>query len=264
MTSEVVEATKKVDVIVLCGGYATRMGPQYASTPKALLPLSNIPLLSYTSKSLDLEGVERIIISTNERFESQFRNWIEQERKSGFAKRLELVADPTNNNETKLGAVRGMAYAKEKAKVERDLLVVLGDNYFDYFDFDLMGALREMQRHNGPSIIAYDIGALDEAKRLGVVEVSRDGTIASFEEKPQNPKSTLISTGISFYPKQWLGAIDDYTKSSQNPDNIGNLIKYLSQRTKVHVIIKRGLWVDIGTPEAYKNLQELLEGEKRD
>ena len=242
-----------MEAIVLCGGFAKRLEPLGEFVPKALLTLNGRPLVDYIVSNLGkIEDVNRIIISTNQKFEDQFNYWIELKRNSGFKKKLELVVEPTQDNDSKLGAVKGMAYAKRKAKVNEDLLVILGDNFYT---FNLRHILKGMQRHKEPSIVAYDIGSKEGASRFGVVKVDSKGIVEEFEEKPEKPKSSLVSTGIYFYPSASLGMLDEYVRSAGKADDIGHFIGWLSKKTQVRAIVpKSGEWFDIGTLDGYRQI----------
>lgn len=242
-----------MEAIVLCGGFGKRLEPVTIFTPKALLTLNGRPLVDYIVNDLGkIEDVNRIILSTNKKFEDQFNYWIELKRKSGFEKEIELVVEPTQSDDSKLGAVKGMVYAKRKAKVNGDLLVILGDNFYT---FNLRQILKGMMRHKEPSIVAYYIGSMEGASKFGVVKVDSKGIVQEFEEKPARPKSSLVSTGIYFYPRESLGMLDEYVRSSGKADDIGNFIKWLSKRTQVHAIVpKSGEWFDIGSLDGYNEL----------
>ncbi len=101
-----------------------------------------------------------------------------------------------------------------------------------------------------------------------MVRLAKDGTIKEFEEKPEKPKSTLISTGIYFMPVQYLGKVKEYTSSVENADDIGNFIKWLNAETRVRAIVPAsGEWFDIGTLDGYREIfmkQNGLDKKKRD
>ena len=61
-------------VIILAGGFAKRMWPLTKTTPKQLLPINNIPMLQYTlNKIVDINGLDTIYITTNQKFEDPFK-----------------------------------------------------------------------------------------------------------------------------------------------------------------------------------------------
>jgi glucose-1-phosphate thymidylyltransferase len=69
--------------------------------------------------------------------------------------------------------------------------MILGDNIFDQ---DFSDAIKNFQ--SGAQIY---IKQHSEPQRLGVVEIDSAGKVLSIEEKPQAPKSNLVSVGLYTY-----------------------------------------------------------------
>ena len=64
-------------VVVLAGGFATRMGSITENKPKQLLPLGNQTILDYVLKSIESLNPSHTFISTNSKFVKQFEDFIE-------------------------------------------------------------------------------------------------------------------------------------------------------------------------------------------
>lgn len=87
---------------------------------------------------------------------------------------------------------------------EDDYLIVAGDNVFSFSLKDFV------DNFSGKTLIAvYDVGDFELAKRYGVVVLEKDRVI-DFEEKPANPKSTLISTGVYLFPRDVMKLLNEY------------------------------------------------------
>lgn len=84
------------------------------------------------------------------------------------------------------------------------------------------------------------------AKNYGVVKVENN-IISGFEEKPSEPKSTLISTGIYLFPKKTITLIEKYLAQGNNPDKTGDFIEWLHKREKIYAYITDKKWYDIGS-----------------
>jgi glucose-1-phosphate thymidylyltransferase len=87
-----------------------------------------------------------------------------------------------------------------------------------------------------------------------VVRVNDEGIITDFQEKPDNPLSTLISTGCYFLPRRAVKMIHEYLDKGLNPDAPGFFISWLSKQTDVHGVVfgKDMKWFDIGSIESYE------------
>ncbi len=236
-----------MEAIILCGGFATRLEPITYFVPKPLLPVNGRPILDYIMESINGLGLKRITISANKKFADQFALWVER---SGYKNSMELrlVVEPTTNDGEKLGAVGGIEYVIENAGIDDDLMIIAGDNLYDFDMKKLHGSFRESGK---PTIGLYDIKSKDEARRFGVVRVE-NGRITEFAEKPENPESTLISTGIYALPRKDLGSIKSSLDDKNHRDSPGYFIKWLAERKEVQGVVYEGRWFDIGTIDTYK------------
>ena len=238
-----------MDALILCGGFATRLEPITLFMPKPLLPVGGKPLVDYIIQDLDKLDINRIVIATNKRFEDQFEYWVNNKNKNR-EKKIELVVEPALSNNVKQGAIKGMKYSVEKAGLNEDLLVIAGDNYYD---FSLGDVVEKFNSQKAPIICVYDIRSNEDAKRFGVVKLN-NGVITNFCEKPEKPESTLISTGIYAFRKDEISLIDKYLSDNNNPDSPGYLIQWLIKNTSVYGVVCEGTWADIGTVDSYKKI----------
>ncbi|GAI13954.1 unnamed protein product, partial [marine sediment metagenome] len=63
--------------IILAGGYAKRLWPLTKNKPKQLLSVGGKPMIEYIIKKLEVqEEIDKIMISTNEKFEQNFKEWL--------------------------------------------------------------------------------------------------------------------------------------------------------------------------------------------
>ena len=228
--------------IILAGGYATRLLPITEDRPKPLLPVAGKPIIDYILASGSLPG--RPIVSTNRRFVSQFEAW---QANSGWD--VDLVAEQTTNEEEKLGTVGAMAYLVEKLGIDEDILVIGGDNIFEFAIEDLLSAY-----HGQPLVALFDLKDLEQVRgRYGVAIVQGD-RIVDFQEKPQQPKSTLASTACYVYPKQVLPSISEfYEKAEAGKDAPGYFNEWLLKERDLQIdaFIFDTWWHDIGDRASY-------------
>lgn len=239
-----------MDALVLCGGFATRLEPLTTFMPKMLLPVNGKPLLDHILSVIEQEEVNRVIISTNKKFLDQFEYFLDRKVKSGYGKSIEIVVEPTLKNEEKIGAVGGIHYAIEKAEIDSDLLVIAGDNYFN---FKLDPLLKHFKKYRVPTVALYDVKSREDASRFGVVSISGN-KITDFEEKPNDPKSSIVSTGIYVFPKEMLKEFKSYLALPSRHDAPGYFLRFLVQKGELHGVIYYDKWFDIGTLDTYKEV----------
>jgi glucose-1-phosphate thymidylyltransferase len=238
-----------VKVIILAAGYAVRLKSLTLNKSKALLEVGGRKILDRILDKVAAlkDAVEEVYIVTNAKFFEAFEKY-RGSLKAPF--KVRLINDGTTTNESRLGAIRDMALAISRAGRTEDLLVIAGDNLFE---FKLLDFIEFAKARPGKVAAALcDINDIEAAKKFGVAALDKDARIVSFEEKPEKPKSTLISTGIYYFPKEKIGLIDDYVKSGDSLDAPGHYIKRLSASREVCGFVFEEYWCDIGDMKSYE------------
>ncbi|MDE1768287.1 MAG: nucleotidyltransferase family protein [Candidatus Micrarchaeota archaeon] len=237
-----------LEAVILCGGYATRLQPITLFVPKPLLPIEGRPILNHILESMDGLRPQRFVLSTNMKFYDQFKYWADGQKNPKQS--IELVVEPTTHHGQKFGAIKGIKYTIDNAKINDDVLIIAGDNFYA---FDLSKLYEEFKTHKKVTIAVHDIKSVDDARRFGVVEV-KGGVVTGFQEKPEKPKSSLISTGIYIFPKSVLRRFDEYIKEGNSPDAPGYFLQWLIGKEEVHAVVYSEKWYDIGTIDTYKEV----------
>ncbi len=241
-----------MDAVVLAGGYATRLWPVTRHRAKPLLPVAGEPLVDRILRPLEDEPrVETVYVSTNERFADDFDAHVE-----GYEK-ARLVVEPTREEDEKLGTVGALAELVESEDVDDDLVVIAGDNLFS---FGVSEFIDYFEERGTPCLAAYDVGGREEATEYGVVALGdEDGDrVVGFEEKPDEPPSSLVSVACYAFPAGSLGALNEYLADDGNPDAPGYFVEWLHERENVGAFTFDGAWFDVGTPESYLDANEYL------
>ncbi len=240
-----------MDALILCSGFAKRLEPISEFIPKPLLHINGKPLIDHIIAGMDGIKVRRIIVSTNKRFEKQFRYWLAAKRAMG-EKRIQLVVEPSTDNEERYGAIRSISNAIKVAGIRDDMLMFGGDNYFR---LDIIALAKSMLEKRKPVVGLYNIKSREDAKLFGVVSIDKQSRIMEFEEKPENPRSTLISMAIYAFPMGHLTEFSKYLHEGMSPDNIGSFLEWLISHGDVYGhVYKKGSWFDIGTITTYRKL----------
>ncbi len=242
-----------MNVLILAAGYGTRLYPLVKDTPKPLLTIGEKPLIDYILMKFEkTDGLKMIFVVTNDKFFKSFQQWAQQIKKSPAD--IKVINDGTKTPEERLGSIGDILYVIQKEKIEGDLLVIGGDNLFDY---SLEPYIRFAQKVAPRVTIGlYDIEDKKKAKIYGVVELDQKDRVISFEEKPISPRSSLIGMCLYYFPKASLSLVNDYLRESQRSDTAGDYINWLYQREHVYGFKFQGKWYDIGSIESYQEAQK--------
>ena len=241
--------------ILLCAGYATRLYPLTQETPKSLLPIGGRPMLNYLmDKILKTGAVDEINVVSNDKFFETFRSWKDRE----YPKvNLHVLNDGTTSNESRLGAIGDIHFALTQRQIEDDVLVLAGDNLFD---FALDGFIRAGQKQAlHVTVGVFDVQDLTLARQYGLVEFNaQDMQVSSFLEKPAEPKTTMASMGLYLMPHESLRLLKRYVQGGNNTDQPGHYMQWLVKHSKVFAFPFRGTWYDIGDFDSYHRADQVF------
>jgi glucose-1-phosphate thymidylyltransferase len=238
--------------IVLAGGFAKRLWPLTQETAKPLVDVGGRPIVSYTMDKLDKSDfITEIIISTNAKFEPNFKKWLETQK---FQKPVKIVVEHSQNENEKLGAVGGISYVLEKEDINGDVLVVGGDNLLG---LDMDDMIRDFNKKKKTLVAAYDIKSLDEVRnKFGEIIIDDEKKMKQFREKPDNPESTLISTCCYIFPAGIRKELKTFIDSGNNKDATGFFISWLADKAHVFVYGFDNYWFDIGDHQTLEKARE--------
>ena len=235
--------------VVLAGGYATRLWPITKHRPKMFLPVGENTVIDEIFADLEADDrVDEVFVSTNEKFEEPFEAYLAD---SPFEKPT-LSIEETVEEDEKFGVVGALAQLVDREGVDDDLIVVAGDNMIS---FDLGEFTDFFEKKGTPALAAYDVGSKARAKSYGLVQLDGD-QVVDFQEKPDDPESTLVSIACYAFPAETLPDLSTYLEEGENPDEPGWFIQWLQEKQAVHAFTFDGAWFDIGTPASYLDAVE--------
>jgi glucose-1-phosphate thymidylyltransferase len=208
------------------------------------LPVGDSTVIDQIFEELERDDrVDEVFVSTNERFASEFETHLAE---SEFEKPTLSVEETTEEDE-KFGVIGALAQLVDREGVDDDLLVVAGDNLIS---FDVSEFIDFFQEKDAPTIAAYDVGSKERAKSYGLVDLEGD-RVVDFQEKPDDPKSTLVSIACYGFTAESVGLLEEYLDGDNNPDEPGWFVQWLQARQPTYAFTFEGAWFDIGTPESY-------------
>lgn len=236
-----------VDCVVLCGGYAKRLWPLTIDISKVLLPVAGRPILAHC---LDFvrrsRRIARIIISTNEKFGAQLTIFRDAYRAPEMSIPIEVIVEPSHAQSDKLGPVGALNYIVSKSE-PRDLLVIGGDNLFG-FELEDFLQFAEMTMRSANAFFHFE--SKEDVSQYGTAQLNSENHIEKFYEKQPHSEYRLVSTACYYLRRSDVQSISAYIKAEENPDSLGDLIKWLcNQHSEIAGFVFSSFWFDIGTRE---------------
>ena len=226
--------------IVLAGGAGTRLYPLTKVTSKQLLPVYDKPMIYYPLSTLMLAGIRDILIISTQIDTPRFEELLGDGRHFGV--NLSYCVQPSPD-----GLAQAFILGEEFLSGEPGAMV-LGDNIFygNGFKAILKSAVKNAAENRRATVFGYYV---QDPERFGVVTFDSDGKATSIEEKPVNPKSNYVVTGLYFYPGDVCTRAKQIKPSARGELEITTLNEmYLRDGLLDVKILGRGFaWLDTGT-----------------
>ena len=240
-------------IAILAAGYGTRLYPLTLTTAKPLIPINGKPMVNFLFDKIErlrkTWHIEEVTVVVNNKFYDDFLRW-----KTEYRIGARIINDGSNSPDDRRGAVGDMRLAL--SGVSDDWLVLGGDNLFED---DLTGFVSYAKTiHPHPCLGLYDVMTKENAKRFGVVVVDSSQRVKEFQEKPEDPATTLAASCIYFFPKASVAYLDEYAEAHPNVDAAGTYIAWLAARASVYGYRLEGAWVDIGHADSLRQAEAIF------
>ena len=220
--------------VLICGGTGSRLRPLTEITNKSLLPVFDKPLILYPLQILlDAEIQDILVISGTEHID-QMKKFLGDGTRFGCRLSYQVQEKPE-------GIAQALGLA-ENFVAGDSTCALLGDNV--YFD-NLSPAIRSFKK--GGHVFLKEV---PDPERFGVAELSDDGKVLSFEEKPKNPKSHFIGTGCYIYDARCFDVIRTMKPSARGEYEVTDIHNWYIKRGELTATILKNEWIDAGTFES--------------
>jgi glucose-1-phosphate thymidylyltransferase len=227
--------------IILAGGSATRLYPVTEIVSKQLLPIYNKPMIFYPLSTLMQAGIKEILLISTAKHLHLYQELLGNGSSLGINIEYATQARP--------GGLAEAFLIGEEFIGEDNCALILGDNLF-FGSSQFEEALKDATEHKkGALVFAYRV---DQPQAYGVVEFDTELNVISIEEKPQNPKSNFVITGLYFYDNEVINIAKSLKPSEREELEITDVNKeYLERNSlKVSFLGSGTAWLDAGTLDA--------------
>jgi len=226
--------------IILAGGSGTRLYPLTRAISKQLLPVYDKPMVYYSLSTLMLAGIRDILIISAPYSLVQFKNLFKDGSYLGINVSYASQLKPRGIAESFLIGERFIA--------GDSVSLILGDNIF--YGHNLPDLLKQAcGQDDGATIFGYYV---KYPQRYGAIGFDKNFRVSSITEKPKNPKSNYVVTGLYFYDNNVVKIAKTLKPSPRGELEITDINKDYLCRKKITVkILGRGYaWLDMGTHDS--------------
>ena len=233
--------------ILLAGGKGTRLRPLTLNTPKPIVPIFDRPFLQYQIDLLrQVPEIDEIVLSLNyqpRRIEEVFGDGSDQ------GVHLRYVVEPTP-----LGTGGGIRFAAGERRDQP--LVVFNGDVFTSVDLPAVIALHRERKARATIVLT----PVENPSAYGLVETDAAGNVERFVEKPkpEDIRTDMINAGIYVLEPDTLDRIPRDTVFSIERGYFPALV---ADKQTFVAYAYRGYWLDIGTPEKYRQAhRDIMDG----
>lgn len=232
---------KKLDVVILAGGFGTRLAPIVSDKPKGLADINGKPLLHIVVENLLSYGFRRIILAVGHKKE-QIIKYFSEVKFSDYSP-YEIVY---SSEKIPLGTGGALKLALAKVNSE-NCLVINGDCLYD-LDFNQI--YRAHLKKN--AIVTMTLVKVEDSATYGAVTLAADNKLKSFSEKLVKGNH-LVSAGVYFMHKKILKHFPRKKQFSLENDVFPSLCGL-----ELYGYPIKGSFYDIGVPERYLKVKDFM------
>jgi len=224
------------DIIILAGGFGTRLQSVVNDVPKPMAPVAEKPFLFWLLNYLKTFKPNKIILSTGYKHEVI---------KEYFGNSFHHIPIVYSIEKDPLGT--GGAIKKAFGLVETENSLVLnGDTFFK------LNHLEFLKFHlSENALFSMALKQMNNPDRYGTVEV-KNSSILNFHEKDYSLKQGLINTGVYLMSKQ----LENYFPSAECFSFEKDFMEIKTSEMPMKGYIADNYFIDIGIPDDYKKANE--------
>ena len=229
-----------MQLLVLAGGFGSRLRSVVSDVPKPLAPINGIPFLSFQLDNWASQGIKEFIFLLH--FEADviiefLKKWNNLEANQDIEMRFVIEHIP-------LGTGGSVANAVQKLDLTSNFLVTNADTW-------LGSGIQELSHASAPVISVVEVA---NAKRYGTIVFDKNLCVTRFTEKIESGNSGWINAGLSLlHPeifKSWDGK-----ETSLEADYFPSLVK----KNCLIALPLKDNFIDIGIPEDYHRFCKWIE-----
>ena len=225
---------RNIDVVILAGGFGTRLRPVFSDRPKVLAPINGVPFLKCYLEWLRGFGARKIILSLGHLAE-MVQDFVKNENWNG----LEIAANVETTPLGTGGAVRACL-----PLIQTETALVANGDSVTRLD---LGRFVEFHRRKNARL-SMVLTHQPQVSSSGLVETGANDAVVSFTEKPRGATSGgYINAGLYLMQRATIEEIP-----ADKPVSIEKDIFPKFCGRGFFAMKGEFPFIDIGTPESYQ------------
>lgn len=237
-SSEIGDPSNGMKAIILAGGSGTRLQPVTLEIPKPLLTVQKKPILNHLIELFSKHGIVEPIVLIHKNHREDYKWWKKRYDKE-LPKNLQIKTEPRP-----LGTFGGLKYLRKDLK--EPFVLSNGD---ELKDFNLTDLIKFHKNNSQHPIATIALVKVKNPSDYGV-PVIKGSRIEKFLEKPNNPPSNYISSGLYILEPE-IFKYADWSRGFLMIEK--DIFPKLAVAGKLAGYkIKNGRWFDCGTLERWE------------
>lgn len=229
-------------LLVLAGGFGTRLRSAVADVPKALATVAGRPFLQYLVDAWIEQGLTQLTFLLHHQADL-IEAFLEQQQSNGRLAHCEIRI---SREPQPLGTGGAVAYAVRQLGLTKSFLVTNADTWLG----------KGIAQVSEAAMPAIGIIRVVNSERYGAVRV-QDGRLVSFEEKQDSTGPGWISAGLYHLHADLFRSWDGRPFSLER-----ELFPKLVAAGQLHAAPLDTDFIDIGIPDDYHRFSRWIDSEK--
>jgi len=222
---------------MLAGGTGSRLHPLTRITNKHLLPIYDRPMITYGIEALVKAGITELMLVTGGIHAGEFFRLLGNGHDYGVDRLLYAYQENPGGIAEALGLAQRFAGSDK-------LVVMLADNVFEHSLRPAVAAFEAQRR--GARILLSRMEDAEHLRHLGVAQLDGGNRLQRIIEKPEDPPSSLVVTGVYFYDSTVWAVLPELKPSGRGELEITDVNNhYIDEATMEYDVIE-GFWGDAG------------------
>ncbi len=232
--------------VLLAGGSAKRLRPLTKVTNKHLLPVYKKPMIYYPLETLLKAGIRDILIVTGGEHVGDFFQLLGSGKEWGAHFSYEV-------QEGNSGTAAALLLAEEFVGPQ-SFMAILGDNIVCedigkfVSDFNL-----DSEKFKAKILIAK----VKDPEKYGVIEFEGQ-RIKNIVEKPKNPSSNYVNTGLWMFLPEVFALLKRLKRSPRGEYEVTDALAQYARQGVLSYSMLKGPWTDAGSFESLYNATVLM------